>query len=73
MSNTFDAHGLGDILSLFQSEVLTLMNEGHFPKPTISPKGRFYWSEATIPEWLVLVGKYKARIKQNPLVGRVVW
>ncbi|MGO9572592.1 MAG: hypothetical protein ACLP5H_34180 [Desulfomonilaceae bacterium] len=69
MTNTFDAHALADLLRLSQSEFLTLMCQGQFPWPTISPKGRFYWPESTIPAWLVLVGKYRAEKKQKPAVG----
>lgn len=65
MTNTFDAHALADLLRLSRDEFLAMMRQEKFPSPTISPKGRFYWSEATWHEWTQLAEKFKAEKKQK--------
>lgn len=70
MTNGIDVHGLADLLHLTVEQLLILMDQGAFPTPFVSPRGRFYWPEGSIPEWLVLAKQFKAEKrkpnKQNP-------
>ncbi|MGB6065154.1 MAG: hypothetical protein WBG50_10110 [Desulfomonilaceae bacterium] len=65
MTNYHDAHGLCDLLDLSIEEFLILMGQGAFPTPLVSPRGRFYWAEGSLSEWLVLVRRFKNRSTEN--------
>jgi hypothetical protein len=65
-----DAHALTDLLRLSMGEFLALLRQGSFPTPFVSPRGRFYWTESSISEWLKLAEVFKDTTggkKRNPM------
>ena len=61
-----DAHGVADLLHLSMGDFLALLRRGGFPTPFVSPKGRFYWPETSIPEWLRLADRIKNETLRRP-------